>query len=63
MVREGLISSIAKQKSPLLQIALADVMVVLREKKSVKSFEKLIKEEGVNDSEKQRMQESIQRII
>jgi hypothetical protein len=63
LVREGLISSIAKQKSPLLQIALADVMVVLREKKSVKSFEKLIKEEGVNDSEKQRMQESIQRII
>ncbi len=62
-VREGLIASIIHQKSPMVQIALADLMVKLQEKKAVKSFKKLIKEEDVNESAKQRMQESIQQII
>ncbi|MDQ3290521.1 MAG: HEAT repeat domain-containing protein, partial [Bacteroidota bacterium] len=34
-VREGLIAAISKQDSPLVQIALADVMLSLQEKKSV----------------------------
>ena len=63
LVREGLISSIIKQKSPLVQIALADLMVALQEKEAVKSFEKLIKEDDVNESAKQKMEESIQQII
>lgn len=63
MVREGLIASIAHQKSPLVQIALADLMVVLQEKKAVKSFEKLIDEEDVNEAAKEKMKESIQQII
>ena len=63
LVREGLINSLMQQKSPLVQIALADVMVLLQEKKAVKSLEKLIKDEDVNSSAKQRMEESIQRII
>jgi hypothetical protein len=63
LVRTGLINSLMKQKSPLVQIALADIMVVLQEKKAVKSLKKLIKEEDVNSSAKQRMEESIQRII
>ena len=35
-VREGLIASIMNQKSPMVQIALADLMVKLQEKKAVK---------------------------
>ena len=49
-VREGLIASIIHQKSPMVQIALADLMVKLQEKKAVKSFKKLIKEKDVNES-------------
>ena len=62
-VREGLIASIIHQKSPMVQIALADLMVKLQEKKAVKSFKKLIKEKNVNESAKQKMEESIQQII
>ncbi len=63
LVREGLIASILKQKSPLVQITLADLMVVLQEKKAVESFKQLIEEEDVNESAKQKMEESINRII
>ncbi|OBY66009.1 HEAT repeat domain-containing protein [Polaribacter reichenbachii] len=63
LVREGLISSIANQTSPLVQMELADLMVVLQEKKAVKSFEKLIDKEDVNTSAKEKMKESIQNII
>jgi len=62
-VREGLIASIIHQKSPMVQIALADLMVELQEKKAVKSFKKLINEKDVNESAKLKMQESIQQII
>jgi len=62
-VREGLIASIVHQKSPMVQIALADLMVKLQEKKAVNSFKKLIEEKDVNESAKQKMQESIQQII
>lgn len=62
-VREGLIASIIHQKSPMVQIVLADLMVKLQEKKAVNSFKKLIEEKDVNASAKQKMQESIQQII
>lgn len=62
IVREGLVASIMHQKSPMVQVELADLMVLLQEKKAVKSFEKLIKEEGVNTSAKQKMEESIESI-
>ena len=62
-VREGLIASIVHQKSPMVQIALADLMVKLQEKKAVQSFKKLINEKDVNESAKQKMEESIQQII
>ena len=62
-VREGLIKSIINQNSPLVQMELADLMVVLQEKKAVKSFEKIIQEEDVNANVKEKMKESIQSII
>ncbi|MFY7670093.1 HEAT repeat domain-containing protein [Tenacibaculum sp. MEBiC06402] len=63
LVREGLIASILKQDSPLVQIALADLMVLLQEKAAIKSFEKILDEEDTNESVKQKMEESIERII
>ena len=63
LVREGLIASILKQESPLVQIALADLMVLLQEKAAIKSFEKILDEEDTNESVKQKMEESIERII
>ena len=62
-VREGLVKSIVNQTSPLVQMELADLMVILQEKKSIKSFEKLIQEEDVNSSAKEKMKQSIQSII
>ncbi|MFY0631453.1 MAG: HEAT repeat domain-containing protein [Flavobacteriaceae bacterium] len=63
IVREGLVASIVHQKFPMVQVELADLMAVLQEKKAVKSFEKLIKEEDVNTSAKEKMEESIQSIL
>ena len=63
LVREGLVTSIIHQDSPLVQMELADLMVVLQEKKAVKSFKKLIDKEDVNTSAKEKMKESIQSII
>ncbi|AUC16997.1 hypothetical protein BTO06_03200 [Tenacibaculum sp. SZ-18] len=63
LVREGLIASILKQESPLVQIALADLMVLLQEKAAIKSFEKILYEEDTNESVKQKIEESIERII
>lgn len=63
MVREGLIKSIVNQHSPIVQMELADLMVLLQEKKAVKSFEKLIEKEDVNANAKEKMEESIKSII
>jgi hypothetical protein len=63
LVREGLVTSIVNQTSPLVQMELADLMVVLQEKKAVQSFKKLIKEKDINTSAKEKMEESIQSII
>ncbi|MEQ6123396.1 HEAT repeat domain-containing protein [Pseudotenacibaculum sp. MALMAid0570] len=62
IVREGLVASIVHQKSPMVQVELADLMVLLQEKKAVKSFEKLINEKDVNTSAKQKMEQSIEKI-
>ncbi len=63
LVREGLVTSIVNQTSPLVQMELADLMVVLQEKKAVKSFEKLIKEKDINTNAKEKMEDCIQSII
>ncbi|MCB0489802.1 MAG: HEAT repeat domain-containing protein [Cyclobacteriaceae bacterium] len=62
-VREELIKSIASQNSPLVQVALADLMVELQEKKSVKELEKLLNDKGTPKEVKDRIQESIQTLI
>lgn len=58
-VREGLVQSIVKQESPLMQSALADVMIKLQEKKSITPFRKLLQDNKVSDPVKTKIQQTI----
>lgn len=62
-VRTKLVSSIAQQDSPLVQVALADLMVTLQEKSSVKELEKVAAGKNTPKEVKQRIRESIQVLI
>ena len=62
-VREGLILSITQQESPLVQIALADLMVTLKEEKSINSFEQLLERPDINSSVKLKLEKTINQII
>ncbi|MEQ9413072.1 MAG: HEAT repeat domain-containing protein [Cyclobacteriaceae bacterium] len=62
-VRESIIRSIANQSSPMVQVALAELMVELQEKKSVKELRKLLDEEATPNDVKERIKESIQVLI
>lgn len=58
-VREGLIHSLTRQDSPLVQVALADVMVKLQEKRSIKQLRTLLHQEGINDLVKTKIEQTI----
>jgi hypothetical protein len=62
-VREGLVRSINLQDSPIMQSAIADVMVKLQEKSSVKSLQKLLSKKGLNQMVKLNIEKSIQKLI
>jgi len=62
-VREQLIRSIAKQESPLVQVALAELMGQIQEKKSVREFDKILKDNKTPDDVKKRIKESINVLI
>ena len=59
-VREGLVQSLMKQESPLVQVALADAMVKLQEKRSVKQFKQLLQKEDLNKAVKGKIEKTIQ---
>ena len=62
-VREGLVRSINLQDSPIMQSAIADVMVKLQEKSSVKPLQKLLSKKNLNPMVKINIEKSIQRLI
>lgn len=62
-VREGLVASITQQESPLVQAAMADVMVALQEKKAVDRFKKLLRKKDLNEGVKMKIEQSLQEII
>ncbi len=62
-VREGLIRSIAQQDSPLVQVALAELMGTLQLKKSVKEFDSILKSDKTPDEVKTKIKESINVLI
>jgi HEAT repeat protein len=63
LVREGLVQSIARQDSPLVQLALADVMLALQEKESVKQLQQLLKKEDLNEAVKTKVEQTIRVLI
>ncbi|MGI9551539.1 MAG: HEAT repeat domain-containing protein [Aurantibacter sp.] len=62
-VRMGLIQSIGKQDSPLVQLALADLMVALQEKSSIEPMKQLLEQPNLDTTVKQKLEESINHII
>jgi hypothetical protein len=62
-VREGLVRSIDLQDSPLMQSAIADAMVKLQEKSSVKSLQRLLNKKDLNKMVKINIEKSIQKLI
>jgi hypothetical protein len=62
-VREGLVQSIVRQESPLMQAAMVDVMVALEEKRSVKPLRQLLKDKELDQSVKGKIEKGIQVLI
>jgi HEAT repeats len=62
-VRAGLIKSISVQDSPLVQVALAELMVTLQEKKSVSELKKLLKSDKTPKEVKGKIEKSISVLI
>ena len=63
LVKEGLIQSLSQQESPLVQIALIDLIADIREKRAVKALKELIKQQKVNPVVKKQAELSIQELI
>jgi hypothetical protein len=59
-IREALIHSIALQKSPLVQVALAELMVQLQEKGAIDELKKIMEDKETPSDIRQKIQESIQ---
>ncbi|KQS28178.1 HEAT repeat domain-containing protein [Dyadobacter sp. Leaf189] len=59
LVRSGLVKSLSKQESPMVQAALADVMVKLQEKRSIKALKSLLRKEGLDNLVKNKIEQSI----
>lgn len=59
LVREKLVQSLAKQDSPMVQVALADLMVKLQEKRSIKTFRKMLRQENLNELVKNKIEQTI----
>lgn len=62
-VRIGLIKSITKQNSPIVQVALADVMVLLQEKGSIEELKKLLDRNNIDESVETKLKKSIKSLI
>ncbi len=62
-VRKELIKSISIQDSPLVQVALAELMVAIQEKKSVKELQKLLQDEKTPKEVKNKIKNSINILI
>jgi len=62
-VRIQLVNSITIQESPLVQVALAECMVALKEKSSIQELQKLINNKETPDAVKIKLKGCIQQII
>jgi len=58
-VKQGLMQSLQKQTSPMVQIALIDLLVEMREKQAIKSLKQLLERNKLNPEVKERAQVSL----
>lgn len=61
-VREGLIRSISLQDAPIVQMALADLMVALREQRSLREFKKILSRGDLKYSVKTHIETSLAKL-
>jgi len=62
-VREGLILSITKQDSPVLQSAIADLMLKLQEKKAVHPFQRLLQQKEMDPEIREKIKKVVTQLI
>ena len=62
-VRSGLIGSIQKQESPMVQVALAEVMEALQEKNAVRPLKELLDQERMPKEVKEKIEQSISTLL
>ncbi len=58
-VREGLVQSISGQEAPMVQIALAEAMVQLQERKSIEALQELMEQQDINEMVAEEIKKSI----
>jgi hypothetical protein len=61
-VRENVIHSLSKQTSPLVQVALVDLLVTMQERQALESFRKLIQANELDPGVKQKLERGIQEL-
>ena len=61
-VRAGLVESIPQQESPLVQAALADVMLKLQEKNAIRPLKKLLQQKNLNSLVRSKIETAIARL-
>jgi hypothetical protein len=62
VVRQGIVQALLRQNSPLVQIALIDLVVEIREKQSADALRRLAEDATVNQAVRQRAQWGLQRL-
>jgi len=63
LVRQGLMQSLSRQTSPLVQMALIDLIVEMREKQAAAALKQLLGNEKINADVKQRAEWGIQQLL
>ena len=58
-VREGLVNAISTQKSPIIQAALADAMLMLQEKRSIEKFKELLDQNNLDHNVRNKLQNTV----
>ncbi len=61
-VKDGIIASLARQESPLVQVALIDLLVDLREKKAVDSLRALLGNKAIEPGVRQKAEKGISQL-
>jgi hypothetical protein len=62
-VREALIQSIVRQESPLIQLALAEVMLALHEKRAVEAFRRVIADPQLDYWVKSKLEDTVRQLL